>query len=471
MTRASLVTSRGVPREISRPWWNTTTRWVSDMITSMMCSTMTMVMPPSWMRRTSSIASCTSAGVRPAIASSSSSTVGSEASARAISSRLRHGVPRLLAGASASRASPTRSSTASALARASLALWWRSSAPIVTLSSTDIDSKVSGTWKERASPSRARVSGGRRVTSWPLKCTVPEVGGRSPVRQLKKVDLPAPLGPIRPSMLPCSTVTEASSTALKAPNALVMFRASISMAGHRLGLAAAALLDQRQQPARQEARQQHDDGAVDEEGEPRALAAEVGVRQLLERHQDQRADQWAEQLARAAERRHHHHLDRDQDAEARLRIDEAVDGEVERAGERGERRTQHVGVELVGARGDAERAGGALAVLDGAQVIAHAAALDAPGQPEQRHQHGEEDVVIRRGRHEGHVEHAARHRRPAQPLRAAQEIRGRGEHAHQLADRDGRHAEVMPGEAQRRHADEGRDAHAQHHADRRAEDR
>ena len=92
---------------------------------------------------------------------------------------------------------------------------------MVALSSTDIDSKVSGTWKVRARPSRARASGGRRVTSAPSKVTVPEVTGRSPVRQLKKVDLPAPLGPIRPRMSPSSTDTEASSTALKAPNALV----------------------------------------------------------------------------------------------------------------------------------------------------------------------------------------------------------------------------------------------------------
>src|SRR3954468_8884748 len=129
---------------------------------------------------------------------------------------------------------------------------------MVALSSTDIDSKVSGTWKVRARPSRARSSGGFFETSRPAKETVPEVSGRSPVRQLKKVDLPAPLGPIRPRMSPSSTDTEASSTALKAPNALVTLRASISMAardlrlrlglGRRLGRAA---LEQRQQAARQ----------------------------------------------------------------------------------------------------------------------------------------------------------------------------------------------------------------------------
>ena len=65
---------------------------------------MTSVMPVAWICRTSSMAVRISVGVRPAMASSSSSTLGSEASALAISSRLRPGVPRLLAGASASGA-------------------------------------------------------------------------------------------------------------------------------------------------------------------------------------------------------------------------------------------------------------------------------------------------------------------------------------------------------------------------------
>src|SRR6478736_3069725 len=145
---------------------------------------------------------------------------------------------------------------------------------MVALSSTDIDSKVSGTWKVRARPSAARASGGRRVTSASAKETVPEVTGRSPVRQLKKVDLPAPLGPIRPRMSPSSTETEASSTALKAPNALTTFFASIST----VHLAA---IEQRQQAARQEAGDDHDDRAVDHEGEAGALATQQAVGQLL----------------------------------------------------------------------------------------------------------------------------------------------------------------------------------------------
>src|SRR5689334_25390707 len=71
------------------------------------------------------------------------------------------------------------------------------------------------------------------VMSRPSNSTRPDVRPRSPVRQLKKVDLPAPFGPIRPRMSPCSSVTLAASTALKLPKAFVTSRASRSMGGSR----------------------------------------------------------------------------------------------------------------------------------------------------------------------------------------------------------------------------------------------
>src|SRR5215470_14809124 len=103
--------------------------------------------------------------------------------------------------------------------------------------------------------------------SWPSKNTLPEVEERSPVRQLKKVDLPAPFGPIRPRISPCSSVTEAAFTARKLPNALVISRASRSMAGSRgsdgslvrLGPPLPHPVGERQQAAGLEAREQQDD--------------------------------------------------------------------------------------------------------------------------------------------------------------------------------------------------------------------
>jgi hypothetical protein len=43
--------------------------------------------------------------------------------------------------------------------------------------------------------------------------TRPEVGGNSPATTLNSVDLPAPLGPIRPVIEPVSIVRPAPSTA------------------------------------------------------------------------------------------------------------------------------------------------------------------------------------------------------------------------------------------------------------------
>src|ERR1700743_1343428 len=120
--------------------------------------------------------------------------------------------------------------------------------------------------------------------SSPSNRTLPEVVCRSPVRQLKKVDLPAPFGPIRPRISPCSNVTDAASTALKLPKARVTLRASRSMApscyGCRFGRLAAPLpepLDQRQDASRLGARDQHDEGAIEDKGADRARSGETGI--------------------------------------------------------------------------------------------------------------------------------------------------------------------------------------------------
>src|SRR6266576_5296823 len=287
------------------------------MMTSMMCSTMTSVMPDRWMSRTRSIASRTSRWVRPAIASSSSRTLGSVASARAISSRLRPGVPSDRAGASASLLMPTRSSTARARISASERCEVRRNAPIIAFSTTDMPSNVCGTWKVRARPRCARASGVKLVMSWPSNRTLPEVDNRSPVRQLKKMDLPAPFGPIRPRISPCSSVTEAASTALKLPKVLVMPRASRSMACSRrddvlwrLAALFQTPLDQRQDAARLKPRDQDDDRAIQYEGQAGALAAEQAVGDFLQRHQDRRTHQRSEQQAGATQGCHDQHFHR-----------------------------------------------------------------------------------------------------------------------------------------------------------------
>src|SRR5437016_11197266 len=118
-------------------------------------------------------------------------------------------------------------------------------------------------------PSRACVSGEARVTSSPSNRTDPAVGARSPERQLKNVDLPAPFGPIRPMMSPSSTSRSASDTARKLPNVCVTRRASSSMAHLRRRRPPLLVepLPKLEQTARLETRQQQDDAAVEDVGQ------------------------------------------------------------------------------------------------------------------------------------------------------------------------------------------------------------
>src|SRR5580658_8486991 len=162
-----------------------------------------------------------------------------------------------------------------ACSSASLRCGWRREAPTSTLSRTLISSNVMGTWKVRPMPARACVSGEARVKSLPSNMMRPPVGIVSPARQLKKVDLPAPLGPMRPMISPSSTVRSAPATAQKLPNALETFVASSSMGA--LPKAWREALPQLVQAAGLKARDQDDDAAVDDEGQAGAAAAELGV--------------------------------------------------------------------------------------------------------------------------------------------------------------------------------------------------
>src|ERR1700683_3023747 len=171
-----------------------------------------------------------------------------------------------------------------ACSSASLRCGWRRKAPTSTLSRTLISSNVMGTWKVRPIPARACASGDARVKSLPSNKIRPPVGSVSPARQLKKVDLPAPLGPIRPMISPSSTVRSAPPTAQKSPKALETLVASSSMG--TLPKAWRAAQPHFMQATRLEARDQHDDAAVNDEGEAGAAAAELGVRRRLQGDED-----------------------------------------------------------------------------------------------------------------------------------------------------------------------------------------
>src|SRR5215831_862528 len=391
------------------------------------------------MRRTSAIACCNSAGVRPASASSSSISRGPVASTRAISSRLRPGVPSERARCALWRAKPVISMIRSADSRASPRWRWRRKAPTMTLSTTVISSNVAGTWNVRPIPARACVSAEERVRSTPSNSTWPVVGTVSPARQLKKVDLPAPLGPISPMISPSATARSAPRTARKLPNALETFCALSSM------------LTPRQQgrhamppfvhAAGLEPREQYDDAAIEDVSEARTAAAEPGVGRRLQRHQNERTDQRAEQRPRAAQGGDDDHLHRDQDAEAALRVDKPGLDRIERAGDRGKERAQHQRFEFRLPHRHAEAARGALAGLDRAQIIAGTAAFDREGRVEHDRQHGEKDVVVRQLAAEGQVPPGAPDRRSLQADRGADEVPRAHEDADQFGDRDRRHAD------------------------------
>src|SRR5271169_2655326 len=155
-------------------------------------------------------------------------------------------------------------------------------------------------------PARAWASDATWVTSTPLKTMRPAVGDVSPARQLKKVDLPAPFGPIRPMISCSSTARSAPDTARKLPNAFDTFLASSSI-GAPPALRHDAI-PQLEQAAGLEARDQDDDAAIKNVGQTGAAAAEPGVGGDLQRDQDQRAHERAEQHAGATERRDDHHL-------------------------------------------------------------------------------------------------------------------------------------------------------------------
>src|ERR1041384_5857272 len=125
-------------------------------------------------------------------------------------------------------------------------------------------------------PRRACSSGGARVTSTLSKTMRPVVGSVSPARQLKKVDLPAPFGPIRPMISPSSIERSAPATARRLPKVLETFSALSSIGP--LPEFRRDALPHLVQSAWLEARDDHDDPAVENISEPGAAAAEPGVR-------------------------------------------------------------------------------------------------------------------------------------------------------------------------------------------------
>src|SRR5574337_1113431 len=72
-------------------------------------------------------------------------------------------------------------------------------------------------WKVRVSPSLAMRSAGTPVTLLPSSSSAPELGPSTPLIRLNAVVLPAPFGPIRPTISPLCTSSDSSFTATSPP--------------------------------------------------------------------------------------------------------------------------------------------------------------------------------------------------------------------------------------------------------------
>ena len=97
--------------------------------------------------------------------------------------------------------------------------------PTITFSTADIVANRRMFWNVRATPSAVILSGRIPVMSLPPKEMRPPVGLYSPVSMLKKVVLPAPLGPMIETIERGGMEKSTSLTATRPPKALTTWSA------------------------------------------------------------------------------------------------------------------------------------------------------------------------------------------------------------------------------------------------------
>src|SRR5207244_2522814 len=97
-------------------------------------------------------------------------------------------------------------------------------APIAVFSRTVMEGKGRTIWNVRPIPRRAIRYGGMPLIDASSHRMSPASGRVSPLMQLSRVVLPAPLGPMTPSTWPGSTVKVTPARALTPPNRLLISR-------------------------------------------------------------------------------------------------------------------------------------------------------------------------------------------------------------------------------------------------------
>src|SRR6185437_10519144 len=226
ITCSSLSTSAVRPDAISLPksmtavvWQHAETRlmsWSTRMTRAPNWSGILWIASPRWP---------VSSSGSPAAGSSSSTSLGLPTTARALSTRRRSRAPNPPTLALGDAFSPTNSIAESTSGRRVARFAPECSWIIATLSKTDSCSIAISVWNVRRSPQRARRKSAILRRFSPKAVIVPPAGLTKPLITLKKVVLPAPLGPIRPQV-PLSKTTEMPSIGVTPPKRTVRFSIS-----------------------------------------------------------------------------------------------------------------------------------------------------------------------------------------------------------------------------------------------------
>src|SRR5579883_1045591 len=423
----------------------------------MSCSISSMARLPFRPRRKCTMSRDSSAPM-PAIGSSSSSSLGSPASAIAISSW------RCSPWLSAAASTPARSSRPTALrpaharSRSARSLrasrrkrneWprWACTAS-ATLSIARKSRSTEVIWKERARPSRTRACVGNRVMSRPSKWMVPESGRTLPVSWPTSVVLPAPLGPISAWISPASTSIETSSVATRPPKRFT--RLEVESSGSVIGapeqrIDAAARMERHQDQHRAE----HDLPVF---APTLVHQVEDRLQELLEREEGDGAPQRPVERADAAQHD-------DDDEVARLhprhhggRDVGAVIGEQD-AGQAAQGAGDDEGDQAIAEHREAERRHAQLVRLGAADHVAEARDGEAAAEPQAGAEQREAEPVERRL--VAQVDEAEAAAADVEAVVAAIGFQPRAEIVDELGEGERDHDEIDAARAQRQGAHDG----------------
>src|SRR5215207_424629 len=221
-----------------------------------------------------------------------------------------------------------------------------------TFSNTVSLGKMLGRWNERPMPILQMRCGGAPVMSRPWSTIWPSSGRRWPVIRLKKVDLPAPFGPITAAMLPWATDRLTPSTAvnpskdLRTPRTSSIWIDLFKSAGGRRALPPAKARDQCFRGSGDAARKQEQQQDQDASHHERPVLR-VGGDLLVQHDEGEGADRRAPEAPNSAQDRLDQRLGR-LGPVGEVRKDAAVEDAEQRSGHASEEAGDDEGRQLIG---------------------------------------------------------------------------------------------------------------------------